>query len=56
MARKPNFKFERLERERKKAEKKAERAKMKEERKLAAQMPDGNTAADTGTEQAPAEE
>ncbi len=56
MARKPNFKFERLERERKKAEKKAERAKLKEERKLAAQMPDGDPAASAGTEQAATEE
>lgn len=56
MARKPNFKFERLERERKKAEKKAERAKVKEERKLASDPTDGEPASDAASEQASAEE
>ena len=54
MARKPNYKFERAERERQKAAKKAARAKAKAERLEDSKVPaDGEPPADAAVEPSP---
>jgi hypothetical protein len=55
MARKPNYRFERLERERTRAAKKAARAKAKADR-AEADQPKEDPATDTEGEAAPADE
>ena len=56
MRRKPNYKFERLERERVKAEKKAARLQARAERKNAAEVDKQNQPADDDVETLPPSE